>query len=90
MMAEGELLLATVLNIVVVHIHFRGKFGIAAPSWLHDVVFLKLSRFFNLSDTVAMYQEKQQQVRISERMSGWWVGGWVGGWLGGWVVVRGS
>ncbi|KAI0233795.1 Neuronal acetylcholine receptor subunit alpha-2 [Lamellibrachia satsuma] len=69
MMAEGELLLATVLNIVVVHIHFRGKFGIAAPSWLHDVVFLKLSRFFNLSDTVAMYQEKQHQVASIRQMS---------------------
>ena len=62
MLAEGELLLATLLNIIVVHIHFRGKFGLAPPHCMHYVVFTKLSRLFNFSDTVAMYQEKQRQV----------------------------
>ncbi|KAI0227918.1 Acetylcholine receptor subunit alpha-like [Lamellibrachia satsuma] len=61
-MAQLLLTLSTLLNVSVVHIHFRGNFGFPVSPRLRRLMFRRVAHCIDLSRTVAKFKKRELRV----------------------------
>ena len=64
-MVQLLLTLSTLLNVSVVHIHFRSNFGSPVSTRMRQLMFGRVAKYIDLLRTVAKFKKREQKASTS-------------------------